>query len=384
MTTEHEWHKHARELAGTIVADGVLTDPAWRAALEAVPRHVFVPRFSVQRADGVWVETTTADAGWLHTVYSDTPLVTALAELEDGRRVPLSSSTKPGLMVRMLEALDVHDGHRVLEIGTGTGYNAGLLSHRLGAAHVFSVEIEADLVGLARERLAGLGHTPTLVAGDGAAGLPNAAPYDRIIATCSVSMVPSAWAAQVRDGGLVLVDVKRGVHAGNLVLLRRIGNRLEGRFLPKWAGFMAMRDATGTSFAAPSLRVDLECGRRSVTRLDPRPWTASVPWFLAQLRLPRNITFGYRGAGPEWATFTGEDGSWCAVSLAADDEGLREVRQGGPVAIWDHVESVHELWQRFGRPGWDRLGLTVHDDGRHRVWLDDPDSSQQWVLPPLR
>jgi protein-L-isoaspartate O-methyltransferase len=90
--------------------------------------------------------------------------------------VPVSSSTKPDLMLRMLETLDVRDGHRVLEIGTGTGYNAALLSHRVGDHNVYSVDVDAELVRLARERLAGAGYRPTLAAIDGEGGLPEHAP----------------------------------------------------------------------------------------------------------------------------------------------------------------------------------------------------------------
>ncbi|MGH3815480.1 MAG: methyltransferase domain-containing protein [Pseudonocardiaceae bacterium] len=87
---------------------------------------------------------------------SNTALITALVETPQ-LTTSRSSSSMPGLMTRMLEALDVCDGHRVLEIGTGTGYNAGLLAHRLGDANVFSVDIEPDLVDLARARLAFIG-----------------------------------------------------------------------------------------------------------------------------------------------------------------------------------------------------------------------------------
>jgi hypothetical protein len=57
------------------------------------------------------------------------------------------------------------------------------------------------------------------------------------------------------------------------------------------------------------------------------------------------------------------------------------VRQGGPVAIWDEFEAVHGEWEALGRPGWDRLGLTVTADGQHRVWLDEPDGAHGWSLP---
>nr|WP_246843266.1 methyltransferase domain-containing protein [Allokutzneria sp. NRRL B-24872] len=378
------WDSLARGLADEMWAEGVLRSPEWRAAVEAVPRHRFVPRFFTQDPEGDWSETSSADEGWLTAVYRNEPLVTALAVTANGNRVTVSSSTKPGLMVRMLEALDVRDGHRVLEVGTGTGYNAGLLSHRLGADRVFSVDIGAELVATARVRLADLGFVPSLSVVHGATGLPEHAPFDRIIATCSLPKVPWAWAEQVREGGLVLVDIKRSVHAGNLVLLTRHADRLEGRFSSRWAGFMAIRDAD----VAPEVRSaagDLADGTRSTTGLDPLPWSSLVPWFLAHARLPGELAFGYRGASdqgqPEWATFSAIDGSWCAVRIRADGNGRREVRQGGPTPVWSVFEAAHEDWLALGRPGWDRFGLTVTADGRHEVWLDAPDSEQRWLLP---
>lgn len=384
-TTAVPWREHVRRLADTLGDEGTLHDPAWRAALEATPRHLFVPRFYVQQPDGEWSETASEAPDWLDAVYQDQPLITSLATTPNGNQVTVSSSTKPGLMVRMLEALDVNDGHRVLEIGTGTGYNAALLAHRLGGERVFSVDIGTDLVTDARKRLAEMGLAPTLVATNGAAGLPDHAPYDRIIATCSVPAVPWAWAEQVREGGLVLVDLKRSTHAGNLVLLRRHTDRLEGRFLPKWAGFMAIRDTDAAPDHATAV-ADVEAGARSTTRLEPLPWQALVPWFLAQSRLPHGVTFGYRGAGdngPEWAIFTAGDGSWCAVGMQADDDGSREVRQGGPVAMWDVFEDAHRQWDGLGRPDWDRLGLTVLPGGLHRVWLDEPDGVCRWAMPTV-
>lgn len=124
----------------------------------------------------------------LERVYSPETLVTALETVGDNR-VAIWSSTKPDLMVRMLEILDVHDGHRVLEIGTGSGY-AALLAHRLGDNQVFSVDVDDDLVALARDRLAAAGYRPMLKVIDGVHGLPEHAPFDGIIATCSVPAVP--------------------------------------------------------------------------------------------------------------------------------------------------------------------------------------------------
>ncbi|GAA3012099.1 methyltransferase domain-containing protein [Actinokineospora diospyrosa] len=373
------WQDLARELAAEIVAEGVLRTPSLRQAVEKTPRHLFVPRFYTQEPDRSWVQTAAGGEEWLAAVYRNQPLVTDLATTADGDRVTVSSSTKPGLMVRMLEALDLADHHRVLEIGTGTGYNAALLCHRLGDGRVFSVDIGAALVEAAGERLASLGLSPVLVVGHGGLGLPEHAPFDRIIATCSVPAVPRAWAGQVRVGGLVLVDLKPSVHAGNLALLRRTADGLTGRFLPRWAGFMAMRDADRAPDAAPALG-DQSAGTRSDTTLPATPWTHLVPWFLAQVGMPGEVSVGYTGlAGgrPEWSTLSAADGSWAWARIT----GAREIRQGGPVRLWDRVEAAHDEWETLGCPDWDRLGLSVTPDGLHRVWLDEPDSGHEWVLP---
>ncbi|ASO22750.1 protein-L-isoaspartate O-methyltransferase [Actinoalloteichus hoggarensis] len=387
MTTPaDEWVRAARSLGARLWDDDVIHDPALRAAIEATPRHVFVPRFFVQTPEGDWMRGDQTTPGYLDEVYADRPLVTALGELADGQRIVMSSSTKPGLMARMIEALRLDDDSRVLEIGTGTGYNAALLSRLLGAERVFSVDIETELVDLARLRLASLGLAPTLLAADGAEGLPGHAPYDRIIATCSVRRVPWAWAEQTRPGGLVLTDLKAALHAGSLVCLRRRHDRLEGRFLPRWAAFMALRGAAcDAGRPEPPPRA---AGVQGMTALDSEPASELVPWFLAQAELPCIVSIGLRGraagGGPRWSTVAAADGSWCEVAVRADDTGRRVVRQGGPVQIWDRLERAVREWEDLDRPDWGRLGLTVRPDGLHTVWLDEPDGPRRWVLPPSR
>ncbi len=105
----------------------------------------------------------------------------------------------------MLDMLDLHAGHRVLEIGTGTGWNAALLAHRLGAGRVVSVEVDPVLAARAEACLRGVGLDARVVRGDGAEGCADGGLYDRVIATCSVRAVPPAWIAQTRPGGVILV-----------------------------------------------------------------------------------------------------------------------------------------------------------------------------------
>lgn len=95
---------------------------------------------------------------------------------------------------------------------------------------MFSVDVNPELIKLARERLAAIGYQPTLVATDGSLGLPEHAPFDRVIVTCSVPAIPWPWVEQTRVDGLILADLKLDGHAGNLVLLHRHDDRAEGRF----------------------------------------------------------------------------------------------------------------------------------------------------------
>lgn len=138
MIANHDFDESRALRAGLVrrlVASGELTDPAWRAAVEEVPREVFVPGFFRAGAvvDGLtrW-EPVTAESdrrGWLEAVYGDTTLITQF----DGRATDwstctprvggrfTSSSTLPSLVVRMWQDAEIADGHAVLEVGTGSG-----------------------------------------------------------------------------------------------------------------------------------------------------------------------------------------------------------------------------------------------------------------------
>lgn len=221
-------------------------DPGWRAAFEAVPRHLFVPYYYVGAADGhgherLWRESPDpcARERWLRGVYADVPLAT---RLRDGELV--SSSSQPSLMARMLAELRVTDGDRVLEIGAGTGYNAALLAHRLGDEQVTTVDLEPEITESARAHLADAGYRPTVVTGDGTRGVPEHGPYDRIIATCTLTSIPHTWLTQCSPGALVLAPLATGL----IALTVRDARYAEGTFLHTAAYFVPLR---GTEPAAP-------------------------------------------------------------------------------------------------------------------------------------
>jgi len=391
-----EWTERAAALRDELVEAGKLTSPEWQAALLAVPRHEFVPHFYVRdphsASSGGW-ELVSADSPdtqerWWRGVWANTSLVTHLGEVSRSGRQraigPASSSSAPSLMIRMLEALDIRDGQRMLEIGTGTGYNAALLSHRLGDQHVFSVDVDTDLVGSARQRLAAVGYRPTLAAVDRVVGLPEYARYDRIIATCAVSRVPWAWAEQTVEGGLILVDLKLNASIGNLVLLRRKADRLEGRFDSGYATFMHMR--------TPAFHIEPQAGPTrdraaarltTTTLIDERLWENPPLWFLIHLAEGGRVGFGYAmdppTGGPGAVFFTGPDGSWCELS-ATDNQGTRQVWEGGPHRLWTSIEATIEFWHEQSEPGWNRFGLTVTPRSQ-AVWLDTPEGNHIWPVP---
>jgi protein-L-isoaspartate(D-aspartate) O-methyltransferase len=119
--------------------------------------------------------------------------------------------SQPYVVAYMTEQLEVRRGHRVLEVGTGSGYQAAVLS-RL-ADEVFTIERYRTLADRAREILARLGyHNVTVVFGDGLKGVPEHAPYDRIIVTAAAETVPEALVSQLAVGGIMVLPL--GQHDG--------------------------------------------------------------------------------------------------------------------------------------------------------------------------
>lgn len=390
MVTEVTWRALAQRLADQLTDDGDLHSPQWRHALLGVPRHEFVPRYYLQDTStrpARWIphepHDPTSAARWLELVYSPTTMFTKVAEFADrGVQAPVCSSTKPDLMIRMLEALDVHDGHRVLEIGTGTGYNAALLAYRLGDHNVFSVDIDPALVVAAREHLARLGSHPTVVVRDGALGLPEHAPFDRLIATCSLQEVPAAWIDQVRPGGLILAHVEGPLGAGNLTALRR-GEQpiVQGRFLPWWGCFMRRRTTAGPTTGSPRPTPTTEPATTRLSTLDPAKLDGGFQ-FLAQLHLPPGMFRSIRRSEDDQTPITylaAPDGSWAEVARTPDTHGHYTVHEAGATRLWTAVESAWTEWTRLGTPPWHEFGITATPT-EQRIWHRDP-AGPSWPFP---
>ena len=384
---------HRRDLASALVAAGTVRSPWLRRAFEDTPRERFVPRFyrSVSGHE-VLVDGTDPQQHqeWLRGVYTDEALTVQLTPAPDlayGAGAPTSSSSMPTVMAGMLEALDLQPGHRVLEIGTGTGYNAALLCHRVGAHNVVSVELDPALADAARQALADVGLFPAVHAGDGTAGLATAAPFDRIIATAATDHIPPAWISQLTPGGIIIVDL-RGSLAGSLLRLTALDpDIVEGTFQDLPGAFMPMRtrvDSPHRDGESWDQVFDQRNPQRTTTPVDPG-LIADNPSlrFMAQLHLAGRRLRGFlRPLSGTELSGRSTDGSWFTARLHPDNDGLFPVAQGGPRRLWDTIESCYALWQRLGEPNAAQFGVTAYDDtALQHVWFDNPDSQYQWPLP---
>jgi protein-L-isoaspartate(D-aspartate) O-methyltransferase len=304
---------------------------------------VFVPRFYQYDADGPsLIDESTGDQ-WLTTIYTDTHLVT--------RDDVTSSSTAPSLMAAMLEALDLTGDETVLEIGTGTGYNAALLSERLSDQQVTSIDIDPALVDLARENLAAVGYHPLLAATDGVNAYTAGAPYDRIIATCRLDYVPSAWLTQLKPAGVIVTPLGAGV--------ARI-TKDRGVFLPDPAYFMPLRHQPGQPGVADLIQAATTASGSSRTyEYDTTIYRDNAARFWLDLTQPDVRTAQIAAASIAYHP----DGSWARLA-----DGL--VTQGGPRNLWDDVESTHRIWIHAGRPARQRYRLVINQH-HQQILLDN-------------
>ncbi|WP_180687521.1 ATP-grasp peptide maturase system methyltransferase [Streptomyces gossypiisoli] len=361
--------------------DGALRDSAWRAAVEKVPRHPFVPGFYLpadQRDEHgltVWEPVTAElDYGrWLAAAYSDTTLITQF----DGEEpdwtdpvvrhggAPTSSSTLPSLVLRMWADADVAEGHTVLEIGTGTGYSTALACERLGSSHVTSLEIDPRRMETAAHALYGCGYFPTLAVADGLYGYWPEAWYDRIVAACSFRAVPPALLAQTRPGGKILLPLSGWLYGNARVLLTVAEDgTAEGSLLPGTISFMPARTHAAPAFGNPAdwaagLSEKPRSARHSPERFTTTTEEAFHLRFLAQTAVPDTQMITIDGVVRLVDVVSGS-----AATLTPNGD-VWEVREGGPVKLWERIEDVLDAFDAADRPGPETFTMHVYDGGQH-------------------
>jgi len=192
MKIGKKYHTSLNDLISYLKNSRHLTDNNVESAFRNIPRHKFVPESELDCA------------------YYNEPL-------------PIMKNqtiSQPGVVSRMTEWLDVKRGQNILEIGTGSGWQSGILSYLVGDGIVYSIELHPELVKFAQENLKNLKiKNVHVILGDGGVGYAKESPYDRIIITSACTEIPLPLLEQLKDGGLLLAPV--GDTVQSLILLKK-------------------------------------------------------------------------------------------------------------------------------------------------------------------
>lgn len=367
-------------LADQMTASGYLTDQSWRPVLHAVPRHLFAPArayASPGTADGPpdrVIDRDADPADWWAAVYDNTAIVTqrddGAADLADDEARPTCSVSAPCVVLPFLNLLGARPGDRLLEVGTGTGWTAGLLSERIGPDSVTSLEVDPALAVVARENLARAGYAPTVADADGLRGCPGET-FDRLHVTCGIITVPWAWIEQLRPGGVAVLPWQPDGWNGYKVRLTAGDGYAAGTFHGP-AGFMVARAQRPTSNTM--IRTH-HASEADVTSTSLDPGDVAAHWgerHVALQQVPGLVFLSETDDDGLISILLGEaghlDGSWAACDF--DPSGKHVVTQYGRRRLWDELEMAYRAWLSAGQPGEERYRLLVTPEGQ-RVVLDE-------------
>ncbi|WP_157252184.1 methyltransferase domain-containing protein [Nonomuraea typhae] len=387
----HTHAAHVPDLSRYLLGAGVLdaADPhsrPWLDALEKVPRHLFVPQRAWatpqdDRPEHSIDQARDPDAWWT-AVYTNTAIVTQRANggapLTDTTSSPTSSLSSPHVAVEFLQLLDLAPHHRVLEIGTGTGWTAAMLAQRVGDHHVTTIEVDQGVAAVASANLKEAGADPIVLVGDGTLGCPDRGPYDRIHVTCGIREIPHAWVQQTRPGGVIVLPWMPPSGAwGHQLRLDVLDDGTAMGMLGAGASYMLMRQPARLG-PMDSRPIDVQV---TESRLDPAAVTNA---------LSKGFQVYLAGAAPEVAVYDHgwehprSDGVSVFTARAGDTQGDSwataagpygrtevQVTQGGGRRVWEEVERAFMAWLRAGRPTPERFGITVSPAGQY-LWIDLP------------
>ncbi|MGB8346820.1 MAG: hypothetical protein WCD86_18170 [Ktedonobacteraceae bacterium] len=397
MTTRHEIsladraEPYIEGMVGLLKTRGSIDSPAIEAAFRCVPRHLFVDHFYMRDKESRilrWKHVTLDTLGdieqWLSLIYRNKPLITSVNAIGQ----PDGSSSAPGAMAAMLEPLDMQPGMRVLEIGTGTGYNAAVLAHLAGNPHlVFTIDLFPELVAKAQEsldRVVGPG-VITRVA-NGLDGYPPAAPYDRIIATASWYRVPLSWLYQLQHDGVLVMNLKGRLGWGCFLRVTKTGQgRAAHGTITGFSDFMILQEPGSAAIGFPSL-IPHYVGRPinerisfSESEFNPRALDSTSLLFLLQLSF-HQLYYG-------WIQLPADTPpSLCLIDTVTETllkfcstEENWSVEIRGEVQVWQRLKQIFQHWETLGHPDITAYELEIEETGQQFVCLPHrPDA--RWAL----
>jgi protein-L-isoaspartate(D-aspartate) O-methyltransferase len=377
--------EYAQRLVATLKHGGKLTSPLLEEAFNSIPRHIFIDQF--YRRDGttnslfnyqlIQAPPQQDAASWLEAVYADDALITAISEVG----IPTSSSSAPDVMTLMLEALDVHAGLRVLEIGTGTGYNAALLAHIVGDPHlVFSVEIDPGLAQQAQQRIDRVvGSGAAVHTGNGLEGYAQAAPFDRIIATGRCRGIPHSWLEQLSEGGILVMNLEGNLGAGSLLQIQKVSTKgaAHGRFLG-YSSFMELRASIEVPPPAIPGRLFGFSGRPVIAKisLSQATFDPALLWetdfaFLLQLEFPCAYisSIQKQASDPPTLCLIDEQSQTMVMFCPPEQDSDRVIEIKGEPQTWEKLYRAYQYWIDLERPTISDYVIDIDESGKQSVTL---------------
>jgi protein-L-isoaspartate O-methyltransferase len=374
-----EWARGLQE-AGALPGE-------WVHVFDAVPRARFLPELIwPYDPDGSYkaIDRLEDPLGWAEAVATDTAIVTQWDNGDhtgrDPGTTPTCSASKPTIVALMLADLDASPGHKVLDVGTGTGWTMALLAER--TTRVVGVDTDPAVANAARTALRTAGYPSLpLLTGDGRDGWPEYAPYDRVHVGFAVRTIAPAWITQTRPGGIIVAPW--GTRFTNQNAIARLT-------------VTADRDAATGNFTGPAeFMLDRTVTAPAVVHADYLPtgvWpddtresstTVGVDqlWdshdgaaeFICGALVPDVVHSDDKDdQGHHTVWYSTRCRSWAVVFYRTGDRGRHLVYSGGPRHVWEEVETAYRWWVDTGRPQLTDLGLTAYADGNQEIWHGDP------------
>lgn len=327
--TPLEYQLAREKLINELVQGGDLGNSRVIASLHATPRHEFIPLPDRRRA------------------YYD-------MSVPIGHQQTISS---PFIVGFMTEALDPQPSDRVLEIGTGSGYQAAILSPLV--SEVYSIEILEPLAQRAELTLRRLGYDNVQVkVGDGFAGWPQHAPFDKIIVTCSPDKVPKPLVEQLADGGRLVIPVGQR-YQQTLYRYRKVDGKLEGEplrptlFVPMLGTAEQAREADTPQGFSPVVNGDFE------ERLQEHGFVQGW-YYQRQASLQQSAAAPERGQFVTFRNDTPGRPSHLLQGLAIDGSSVSQLR----LSAWVRIGSVRVAPRAEMQPN---VVLRLYDDNRREI-----------------
>jgi protein-L-isoaspartate O-methyltransferase len=355
-----------------------MPDETILSAFQIVPRHVFVPSFldHVPGRKNEWrrISLSSDPEEWLEKVYTNRPLTISVDEYG----YPTSSSSQPDLMALMMQSVQILPGDHVLEIGTGTGYNAALLAALVGPSHVTSIEINETLIKNAQARIERtIGPGVRIIHADGR-HLPAECNerFDVLIVTGAHERLETSWMRALKPGGKLVFNWIKSFARVMLEAKKLSNGNISGQVCQYGGDFMGLHNGDGI-VRNPLPHQELELVEHIMFPDYQLLEDADFRFFL-QINLPMRHS-----------TYHSNHSKGGKIYVIRDSEDNR-IAQLGTAAMWGDTSLIGEIcavaqaFEQLGRPCCTMFAFTADAEGSMNFTLKGAESPQLFTVRGLQ